>query len=250
MAALRSYETLDGANPRAWVMTIARNKAIDHHRARGEAPLPKGDDLPDVAAPRRPSTTPSCGRRWPSSPTASARPLAFASPPTSATARSRARWTPREEAARRSVHEGLKKLRETVNEGGAMSELDAIEAQLRGRGDADDQLAGARHGALPRRRPASGDAEVAFATLDTPVGRRRVAATPRGIVSVGLPNHPLDDFVERLAERDLTAGRRGARQARPRPARAHGVLRAADRRDVRPRPRLDAGPGRLLPQGS
>ena len=26
-----------------------------------------------------------------------------------------------------------------------------------------------------------------------------MACTPRGIVSVGLPNHPLDDFVERLA---------------------------------------------------
>ena len=79
-----------------------------------------------------------------------------------------------------------------------MSKTDAIEAKLRERGDAD------RHAAELARRfaeaaAASGDAEVAFATLDTPVGTTSVACTPRGIVSVGLPNHPLDDFVERLA---------------------------------------------------
>ena len=79
-----------------------------------------------------------------------------------------------------------------------MSKTDAIETQLRERGDAD------RHAAELARRfaeaaAASGDAEVAFATLDTPVGTTSVACTPRGIVSVGLPNHPLDDFVERLA---------------------------------------------------
>ncbi|MDX6588626.1 MAG: methylated-DNA-[protein]-cysteine S-methyltransferase [Solirubrobacterales bacterium] len=79
-----------------------------------------------------------------------------------------------------------------------MSDLDAIEAQLRGQGDADQSsLELARR--FAEAAAASGDAEVAFATLDTPVGRTSVAATPRGIVSVGLPNHPLDDFVERLA---------------------------------------------------
>ena len=81
-----------------------------------------------------------------------------------------------------------------------MSKTDAIEAQLRERGDAE------RHAAELARRfaeaaAASGDAEVAFATLDTPVGTTSVACTPRGIVSVGLPNQPLDDFIERLAAR-------------------------------------------------
>jgi methylated-DNA-[protein]-cysteine S-methyltransferase len=79
-----------------------------------------------------------------------------------------------------------------------MSDLDAIEAKLRGQGDAEESsLELARR--FAEAAAASGDAEVAFATLDTPVGRTSVAATPRGIVSVGLPNHPLDDFVERLA---------------------------------------------------
>ena len=79
-----------------------------------------------------------------------------------------------------------------------MNEFDAIEAQLRTPGDADESsLELAKQ--FAEAAAASGDAEVAFATLDTPVGRTTVAATPRGIVSVGLPNHPLDDFVERLA---------------------------------------------------
>ena len=37
LAALRGYDDFDGARPRAWVLTIARRKAIDEHRARAEA---------------------------------------------------------------------------------------------------------------------------------------------------------------------------------------------------------------------
>ncbi len=50
IAALRAYEGMDGAHPRAWVMTIARRKAIDHHRARARRPEPRGE-LPERAAP-------------------------------------------------------------------------------------------------------------------------------------------------------------------------------------------------------
>jgi len=79
-----------------------------------------------------------------------------------------------------------------------MSDTGDIEQLLRAdlrRGEGSETLARrfAEHAAE------SGAAEVAFATVDTPVGTTSVAATARGVVSVGLPNHPLDDFVERLA---------------------------------------------------
>ncbi|HSI79409.1 MAG TPA: sigma-70 family RNA polymerase sigma factor [Solirubrobacterales bacterium] len=45
ISALRAYRRMDGRHPRAWVLTIARRKAIDHHRARARRPHPR----PDVA---------------------------------------------------------------------------------------------------------------------------------------------------------------------------------------------------------
>jgi RNA polymerase sigma factor (sigma-70 family) len=44
IAALRAYEGLEHArNLRSWLLTIAHNKAIDHHRARGRRAVPAGD---------------------------------------------------------------------------------------------------------------------------------------------------------------------------------------------------------------
>ena len=51
MAALRAYPKLrSGSNLRGWVMTIAHSKAIDAHRARGRRPLPV-DGVPERAVP-------------------------------------------------------------------------------------------------------------------------------------------------------------------------------------------------------
>ncbi len=41
LAAMRAYPDLrPGSNVRAWLLTVARNKAIDHIRTRNRAPLP------------------------------------------------------------------------------------------------------------------------------------------------------------------------------------------------------------------
>ncbi|MGB7684915.1 MAG: sigma-70 family RNA polymerase sigma factor [Solirubrobacterales bacterium] len=44
LSALRAYPKLkDDGNLRGWLITIAHRKAIDHHRARGRRPLPVAD---------------------------------------------------------------------------------------------------------------------------------------------------------------------------------------------------------------
>jgi DNA-directed RNA polymerase specialized sigma24 family protein len=41
LSALRAYPKLkDGRNLRGWLITIAHRKAVDHHRARGRRPVP------------------------------------------------------------------------------------------------------------------------------------------------------------------------------------------------------------------
>ena len=53
MAALRAYDRFDSRNPRAWLLTIARNKAIDSSRAEGRRPgwLPEPDEIAGPEAP-------------------------------------------------------------------------------------------------------------------------------------------------------------------------------------------------------
>jgi RNA polymerase sigma factor (sigma-70 family) len=51
LAALRAYPKLeDDRNLRGWLLTIAHNKAIDHHRANGRKPIPVGE-VPEVPGP-------------------------------------------------------------------------------------------------------------------------------------------------------------------------------------------------------
>ena len=53
IAAMRAYPQLaPDSNQRAWVLTIAHRKALDHFRARKRRPLPV-EELPEVAVPRR-----------------------------------------------------------------------------------------------------------------------------------------------------------------------------------------------------
>jgi methylated-DNA-[protein]-cysteine S-methyltransferase len=53
---------------------------------------------------------------------------------------------------------------------------------------------------LAKRANQDGLLDVAYATVDMPVGTGIVAATRKGLVRVGLPNQPIDDVLSRLAE--------------------------------------------------
>ena len=55
LAALRAYPRLrDASNLKSWIFTVAHRKAIDHVRARRRAPVAVGGELPEPAAPAAP----------------------------------------------------------------------------------------------------------------------------------------------------------------------------------------------------
>jgi RNA polymerase sigma factor (sigma-70 family) len=54
LAALNAYPPRHAENLKAWLLTIAHRKAIDHHRARGRAPIPM-DELPESSAAPEPN---------------------------------------------------------------------------------------------------------------------------------------------------------------------------------------------------
>jgi methylated-DNA-[protein]-cysteine S-methyltransferase len=79
-------------------------------------------------------------------------------------------------------------------------DLQAVERALRDSAPAageDDAAAAASR--LAERADQAGVLDVAYATLETPVGEMLVATTPKGLVRVGLPNETLDRHLERLA---------------------------------------------------
>lgn len=113
IAALRGYAQMDGRHPRAWVMTIARRKAIDHHRARARRPEPRAE-VPEVGIEDH------YGDRmiWASVaslPDGQRAAVALRYGADLAYAEIAATLDCSEEAARRRVADGLKKLRETID---------------------------------------------------------------------------------------------------------------------------------------
>jgi RNA polymerase sigma factor (sigma-70 family) len=114
LAALRAYPGLrDARNLRGWLVTIAHRKAIDHHRAKGRAPLPVASlrEVP-VFDPE-----PTDGAIWgavsslPPKQRAAVT-LRFASDLPHDEIAAALGCSP--EAARRSLHEGLKRLRKEM----------------------------------------------------------------------------------------------------------------------------------------
>ena len=119
LAALRAYPELkDGRNPRGWLLTIAHRKAIDHHRARGRRPLPVAAVEEVVEATAAPLDRPrpddgvwaAVAALPPKQRAAVA--LRFGSDLPHAEIAAALGCSP--EAARRSLHEGLRKLRKEL----------------------------------------------------------------------------------------------------------------------------------------
>jgi DNA-directed RNA polymerase specialized sigma24 family protein len=120
LAALRAWPRTGAAleNPRAWILTIAQRKTIDHHRARGRRPVPVGA-VPDGRAPLDSPALRLEGDAWE---------RARALPPKQRAAvllrvageLSHAEIATAlgcsEEAARRSVHEAFKRLRKELEQ--------------------------------------------------------------------------------------------------------------------------------------
>ncbi len=117
LAALRAYTRLEHRdNLRAWLMTIAHNKAIDHHRARARREIPT-DETPELEAPVAPSVNGTDPCLWHAvaglpPKQRSAVMLRFAADLAYREIGERIDCS--EAAARRNVHEGLKQLREEL----------------------------------------------------------------------------------------------------------------------------------------
>jgi RNA polymerase sigma factor (sigma-70 family) len=118
MSAIRAYPRLDReANVRAWLFTVARRKAIDAHRARGRRAIPMGR-VPERAAADTAADSNGVGvdpelwglvRKLPPKQRAA---IALRFVVGMSHAEIGHATGSSEEAARRSLHEGLKKLRE------------------------------------------------------------------------------------------------------------------------------------------
>ncbi len=113
LAALRAYPRLqDARNLRGWLITIAHRKAIDHHRARGRQPLPVAEVAEAASWDPEPG-----GEAWDAVGTLppkqrAAVTLRYASDLPHAEIAAALGCSP--EAARRSLHEGLKRLRKEL----------------------------------------------------------------------------------------------------------------------------------------
>lgn len=113
LAALRAYPKLnDASNLRGWLLTIAYRKAIDHHRANGRRPLPVAEVRESAVSDPEPDDGiwQAVGALPPKQRAAVA--LRYGCDLPHAEIAAALGCSP--EAARRSLHEGIKRLRKEL----------------------------------------------------------------------------------------------------------------------------------------
>jgi RNA polymerase sigma factor (sigma-70 family) len=114
---MRAYPRTRVQNPRAWVLTIAHRKALDHHRARARRPVPVGA-VPDAPAPATDDAPQLSGdgvwARVSELPPKQRAALLLRFAGDLSHREVAAALGCSEEAARRSAHKGLKRLREEL----------------------------------------------------------------------------------------------------------------------------------------
>ena len=119
LAALRAYPRLrDVRNLRGWLFTIANRKAIDHIRARKRAPLPVGAELPAQAVEDEYRLDGGVRAAVRALPTKQRTAVAMRYELDADYALIAQTMGITKEAARRNVHEGLKRLRREVQDDG------------------------------------------------------------------------------------------------------------------------------------
>jgi RNA polymerase sigma factor (sigma-70 family) len=112
LAALRAYPRLrHGENLRSWIFTVAHRKAIDHVRANRRQPLPVADPPETSADPPVMDGQPEIWARVRELPPKQRTAVALRFVVDAAYSEIAAMMQTSEEAARRNVHEGLKRLR-------------------------------------------------------------------------------------------------------------------------------------------
>jgi len=113
LSALRAYPKLsDAGNLRGWLITIAHRKAIDHHRARGRRPVPVAEVAEVAVSDPEPGDGiwAAVGALPPKQRAAVT--LRYGSDLPHAEIAAALGCSP--EAARRSLHEGIKRLRKEL----------------------------------------------------------------------------------------------------------------------------------------
>lgn len=114
LSALRAYPRLArDSNLRAWVLTIAHRKGMDAHRSRARRPVPV-EELPERAVAPESNGRPEVWAQVRELPPKQRAAVAYRFVSDLSYREIGAAMGTSEEAARRNVHEGLRKLREAV----------------------------------------------------------------------------------------------------------------------------------------